>query len=58
MPWYWSDDVATALVEAGRIDETTASTMVAAPVAYRSEEVTIESAAVELAEEGEIPLAA
>ena len=58
MPWYWSDDVAAALVEAGRIDETTAASIAATPIAYRREEDTVESASVELAEEGEIPLAA
>jgi hypothetical protein len=58
MPWYWSDEVAATLVSEGRIDPESAADLASFPVAYRSERTTVEEAAQELAEDGEIPLAA
>lgn len=58
MPWYWTDELAAALVSAGSIDTDAAAEMISLPVAYRSDHETLEEAARELAEDGEIPLAA
>lgn len=58
MPWYWTDDVAPVLVANGRINADTAATLIAMPVAHRSEHLTIEDAARDLLDDGEIPLAA
>ncbi len=54
MPWYWSDDLVATLTSS-EIAESSGTTRV---VAYWHEAQTIEEAAAELAEEGEIPLAA
>ncbi len=56
MPWYWTDDLARALLEDGRISETVASQLTSVPVAFRSEETTVEAAASALLEDDEIPL--
>lgn len=56
MPWYWTDDLARALLEDGRISETVASQLISLPVAFRSEETTVEAAASALLEDDEIPL--
>lgn len=56
MPWYWTDEVAPVLVASGSIDSTTAAELSCLPVAYRSEKTTLEEAARELMEDGEIPL--
>lgn len=58
MPWYWSDEVAHVLVANGSIDPGAAAVMIAVPVAHRSEHDSVEEAAKELADDGEIPLAA
>lgn len=58
MPWYWTDELARALLADGRIDPETASRLTLIPVALRSEENTVEAAASALADDGEIPLAA
>ena len=58
MPWYWTDELARALLRDGRIDPETASRLGAIPAAFRSEENTVEAAASSLADDGEIPLAA
>lgn len=58
MPWYWSDEVAPVLAANGTIDESVAAKLIALPVAHRSERETIEEAAKELLDDGEIPLAA
>lgn len=58
MPWYWTDEVAPLLVARGSLDPETAATLVALPVAHRSERETLEEAATELMDDGEIPLAA
>lgn len=58
MPWYWTDEVAPVLVAKGSIDDATAAMLISLPVAHRSERDTVEDAAQELMDEGEIPLAA
>jgi len=58
MPWYWTDEVAPILVANGSIDPETAAGLIALPVAHRSRQTTIEDAARELLDDGEIPLAA
>ncbi|HEX6220325.1 MAG TPA: hypothetical protein VF115_04470 [Acidimicrobiia bacterium] len=58
MPWYWTDEVAPVLVANGSIDESVAAGLIAVPVAHRSDSETIEDAAQELMDDGEIPLAA
>lgn len=58
MPWYWTDEVAPTLIANGSIDAAAAAEMVSVPVALRSEHETVEEAAKELMDEGEIPLAA
>ncbi len=58
MPWYWTDDLARALLAAGRISEDEAAALSAQPVAIRRQEARLEEAVEACAEEGEIPLAA
>lgn len=58
MPWYWTDEVAPFLVAQGSLDADTAATLSALPVAIRSEHDTLEEAAKELLDDGELPLAA
>lgn len=58
MPWYWTDEVAPVLIASGRIDAEVAANLISLPVALRSEHDTIEEAAEELMDDGEIPLAA
>jgi len=58
MPWYWTDEMARVLVADGRIAEDTAATMIALPIAHRSEHDNIEAAVREILDDGEIPLAA
>lgn len=58
MPWYWTDEVAPVLVANGSIDEAVAADLMAIPMAHRSEHETLEEAAQELMDDGEIPLAA
>lgn len=58
MPWYWTDEVAPVLVANGSIDTEVAATLVSVPVAHRSDQDSVEEAARELLEDGEIPLLA
>ena len=58
MPWYWTDEVAPVLIADGSIDAEVAAALISLPVAHRSEHDTVEEAARELMEDGEIPLAA
>ncbi len=58
MPWYWSDDIARVLLDRGKLPPSAASTMLAAPVAFRSDLDTIEEAIDSLLEDDEIPLLA
>lgn len=58
MPWYWTDELARALLADGRIDAETAGRLTAVPVAVRRDEPSLEAAAEALADDGELPLAA
>ena len=58
MPWYWTDEVAEVLLASGDIEPALALRLMAMPVAHRSDHDTIELAAQELMDDGEIPLAA
>lgn len=58
MPWYWTDDIARALIEAGRLTVAEAGSMMSVPTAIRREESSIEAAALALLDDDEIPLAA
>ena len=58
MPWYWTDEVAPLLVAKGSIGSDEAASLLARPIAFRSERATAEEAAQELVDDGEIPLAA
>lgn len=58
MPWYWTDEVAPALVAEGSIDANVAAALIAMPIAHRSEHDNVEDAVRELMDDGEIPLAA
>jgi hypothetical protein len=58
MPWYWTDELARALLTDGRIDPETAARLGSIPVAVRRDEATLEAAATALADDGELPLAA
>lgn len=58
MPWFWSDEVAAFLVANGKLNSDAAAGLIEMPVAFRSDAETVEEVVVELAENGEIPLAA
>ena len=58
MPWYWTDDLARALIEAGRLTVDAAGSLMSVPTAIRREESSIEAAALALLDDDEIPLAA
>ena len=58
MPWYWSDDVARFLLAAGKIDPKSADQLLKTPVAIRRSETDLETAALALQDDNEIPLAA
>jgi hypothetical protein len=58
VPWYWTDDIARALIEAGRLTVDAAGSMMSVPTAIRREEPSIEAAAQALLDDDEIPLAA
>ncbi|MGH8948476.1 MAG: hypothetical protein ACRDXF_06400 [Acidimicrobiia bacterium] len=58
MPWYWTDDIARALIEAGRLTVDAAGSLMSVPTAIRRDEPSIEAAAVALLDDDEIPLAA
>ena len=38
MPWYWTDDLARTLIDAGEVDRTRVAAWLASPVAIRREE--------------------
>jgi hypothetical protein len=58
VPWYWTDDIARALIEAGRLTAEAAVPMLSVPTAVRRDEASIEAAAQALLDDEEIPLAA
>ena len=45
MPWYWTDDLARTLIDAGKVDRSKVSGWLAAPVAIRSGERSAETVA-------------
>lgn len=58
MPWYWTDDIARALIEAGSLTVDAAGSLMSVPTAIRREEPTVEAAAQAMVDDDEIPLAA
>jgi hypothetical protein len=58
VPWYWTDDIARALIEAGRLSVEAARAMLVAPVAVRRAEPDIDTAVQAMLEDDEIPIAA
>jgi hypothetical protein len=58
MPWYWSDDVARVLLAAGRIDPGRADQLARTLVAIRRPEPDLDTAALAIQDDNEIPLAA
>ena len=38
MPWYWTDDLARLLIDAGKVAERAVANWLSAPVAIRSEQ--------------------
>lgn len=58
MYWYWSDDIARALLDDGRIDQQTAGSISLPTVAFRSASESILEAAEALLDDEEVPLAA
>ena len=58
MPWYWTDDIAQALIETGRINPDAAVAMLSSPTAIRRDEPNLETAAQALLDDEDIPLAA
>ncbi len=57
MPWYWTDDLARTLIDAGKAETNQVLRWLSAPVAIRSDETDGESVADSLlqGEEGEPP---
>jgi hypothetical protein len=58
VPWYWTDDIARALVEQGRLTVESAAALLGAPVAVRRVETDLATAAQAMLDEDEIPIAA
>ena len=63
MPWYWTDDIARALIDAGRLSVESAQAILAAPVAVRRIEPDLEDAGPDATaratlDDDEIPIAA
>ena len=54
MPWYWTDDLARTLIEAGKVDATRVAAWIASPVAIRRDDAPpAEVAGALLEEDGE-----
>ncbi len=58
MPWYWTDDIARALIDAGLVGSEALAPMLSVPAAVRRDEPSVEAAARAMLDEDEIPLAA
>jgi len=58
VPWYWTDDIARALIDANQVDRDVLRTMLTVPAAIKRDEPSIEAVAQALLDEDEIPLAA
>lgn len=54
MPWYWTDDLARTLIEAGKVDAARVAAWIVSPVAIRRDDTSpTEVAGALLEEEGE-----
>lgn len=53
MPWYWTDDLAHLLIDAGAVDRARVSGWLVAPVAIRSGDEDVESVARSLLEDSD-----
>jgi hypothetical protein len=58
VPWYWTDDIARALIDNGRLSVESARAMLAAPVALRRAEPDLDTAVQAMLDDDEIPIAA
>jgi hypothetical protein len=58
VPWYWTDDIARALIDSGRSIADVVGSMPTMPAAIRRDEPTLEAVVQALLDEDEIPLAA
>lgn len=55
MPWYWTDDLARSLIDAGKVDQSRVSQWLVSPVAIRRAEADTAEIAVGLLEEESEP---
>jgi hypothetical protein len=58
VPWYWTDDIARALIDNGRLTVESAVTMLATPVAVKRVEPDLDAAIQGMLDDDEIPIAA
>jgi hypothetical protein len=58
VPWYWTDDIARALIDHGRLTVESAGTMLATPVAVKRVEPDLDAAIQAMLDDDEIPIAA
>ncbi|HET9202689.1 MAG TPA: hypothetical protein VFP67_06020 [Acidimicrobiia bacterium] len=58
VPWYWTDDIARALIEAGRLNVESAAALLSTPVALKRSEPDIDTAIQAMLDDDEIPIAA
>jgi hypothetical protein len=58
VPWYWTDDIARALIETGRLSVESARSMVDTPVAVKRAEPDLDAAVEAMLDDDEIPIAA
>ncbi|MDX1469622.1 MAG: hypothetical protein R3258_09790 [Acidimicrobiia bacterium] len=58
MPWYWTDDIADFLRTNKLVSDEVLAGLIAAPVAMRRTEATVEAAVLGMLDDEEIPLAA
>jgi hypothetical protein len=58
VPWYWTDDIARELIDAGRLTVEAAGRMLSGPTAIRRDEPNLTGAALAMLDDDEIPLAA
>jgi hypothetical protein len=58
VPWYWTDDIARALMDSGRLSVESAGTMLASPVAVKRVEPDLDAVIQAMLDDDEIPIAA
>ena len=58
VPWYWTDDIARALIEAGRLNVESAAALLSTPVALKRSEPDIDAAIQAMLDDDESPIAA